>query len=67
MKSNMSPTKYCSKNRKSSHSNDTGGIKQGRIEKRPAVKLRKKKQKAKNLSIKTNKIRKDLIQVRKKN
>jgi len=43
-------------------------VKQGRVEKRPAVKLRKEKQKKKkkNLSIKTNNTRKDVIQLKKK-
>lgn len=47
---------------------DSEGIKQGRVEKRPAVKLRKEKQKKKkkNLSTKTNNSRKDVIQFKKK-
>jgi len=43
-------------------------VEQGRVEKRPAVKLRKEKQqkKKKNFSIKTNNTRKDVIQLKKK-
>jgi hypothetical protein len=50
-------------------SDDNDGVKQGRVEKRPAVKLRKEKQKKKkkHLSIKTNNKRKDVIQLKKKN
>lgn len=47
---------------------DSTGVKEGRVEKRPAVKLRKEKQKKKkkNLSTKTNNSRKDVIQLKKK-
>jgi nucleolar protein 12 len=56
------------KSKKSFRSNDNDGVQQGRVEKRPAVKLRKEKQKKKkkNLSIKTNNSRKDVIQLKKK-
>ncbi len=49
-------------------SNDAGdGVNQGRVGKRPSVKLRKEKQKKKkkNFSIKTNDMRKDVIQLKK--
>jgi hypothetical protein len=57
------------KPRRSLRSDDNDGVKQGRVEKRPAVKLRKEKQKKKkkHLSIKTNNKRKDVIQLKKKN
>ncbi len=71
--SNTSPKKSRqqtgkSKLRKSFRSDDNDGVKQGRVEKRPAVKLRKEKQKKKkkNFSIKTNNTRKDVIQFKKK-
>jgi len=56
------------KSRKSLRSDDSDGVKQGRVEKRPAVKLKKEKQKKKkkNLSTKTNNTRKDVIQLKKK-
>jgi len=49
-------------------SDDNDGVKQGRVEKRPSVQLRKEKQKKKkkHLSIKTNNTRKDVIQLKKK-
>jgi len=54
--------------RKSFRSKDTDGVQQGRIEKRPAVKLKKEQQrkKKKNFSLKTNNTRKDVIQLKKK-
>ncbi|CAF2962608.1 unnamed protein product [Rotaria sp. Silwood2] len=73
IKPNMSPTKHRRQNekfksRKSFRSDVDDGVKEGRVEKRPAVKLRKEKQKQKkkNLSTKTNNTRKDVIQLKKK-
>ena len=56
------------KSRKTFRAKDNNGVQQGRIEKRPAVKLKKEKQKLKkkNLSTKTNKTGKDVIQLKKK-
>jgi hypothetical protein len=56
------------KPRKSFRSKNADGVKEGRVEKRPAVKLRKEKQqkKKKNFSVKTNNARKDVIQLKKK-
>ncbi|CAF1011981.1 unnamed protein product [Rotaria sordida] len=74
IKSTMSSTKPRRQNKKfkskkSFHSDVNDGVKQGRIEKRPAVQLRKEKQKQKkkNLSTKTNNTRKDVIHLKKKN
>ncbi len=75
---NVQPTVYQKKHRKRNEEfksrksirsdDDNDGVKQGRVEKRPAVKLRKEKQKKKkkNFSIKTNNTRKDVIQLKKK-
>ncbi len=56
------------KSKKSVGSDNTNGVKEGRVGKRPSVKLRKEKQKKKkkNLSVKTNNSRKDVIQLKKK-
>ncbi|UJR30382.1 hypothetical protein I4U23_017917 [Adineta vaga] len=68
------PKKYRRQNQKfnsrksKSSDNDDDGVQQGRIEKRPAVKLRKEKQKKKkkHLAVKTNNQRKDVIQLKRK-
>ncbi|CAF3526289.1 unnamed protein product [Rotaria sp. Silwood1] len=73
IKPNISPKKHRQQNKKfkskkSVHANVNNGVQQGRVEKRPAVKLKKEKQKQKkkNLSTKTNNTRKDVIQLKKK-
>ncbi|CAF1080777.1 unnamed protein product [Adineta ricciae] len=67
------PKKYRRQNKKFNSTNfdpsdGTDGVQQGRIEKRPAVKLRKEKQKKKKKqhAVKTNNSRKDVIQLKKK-
>lgn len=72
MKRIIPPQKYRRQNqafkaRESTRADDTDGVIEGRIEKRPSVKLRKEKQKKKkkHLSVKTNNMRKDVIQIKK--
>lgn len=69
----MSPKKPARQNekfkmKKKFRSDADDSVKQGRVEKRPAVKLRKEKQKKhkKSLTLKTNKTNKDVIQLKKK-
>lgn len=57
------------KPRKARRSDPTDGVQEGRVEKRPAVKLRKEKQqkkKKKISTIKTNNSRKDVVQLKRK-
>ncbi|CAF1524904.1 unnamed protein product [Adineta steineri] len=74
-KQNIPPKRYRPPNKKSHKKksmplNDTDGVQQGRVGKRPALILKKQKQKQnkkkKHLSIKTNNMRKDVIQLKKK-
>lgn len=51
---------------KARHSREPTKVQEGRVEKRPAIKLKKELQKKKKRALKTNDTRKDFIQLKKR-